>query len=562
MQNSNLKPIIDIAGNLGIPPKYLSQYGNHASKISLDALSLQDGRNGKVILVSAMTPTPQGEGKTVTAIALSMALNKLGHKSAVLLRQPSLGPIFGIKGGATGGGHSTVEPSIDINMRFTGDIDAVSASHNLLSAMIDNHIFHGNELEIDRSTITWRRAMDMNDRALRRIRVGLSGTTKADSASRDDGFLITAASEVMTTLCLSRSYSDLRERLGNILIGYNTLGTPITAKSLKASGAMAALLNHALEPNLVQTCEGTPALIHGGPFGNLATGTCSLVSIDLGRLLFEYCVVEAGFGSDLGAEKFVDIVSRLGEFNVDVAVIVVSIRALKYHSGAQSDSIVQSVHSISSRQILSTEESVVLTGGIQNLMKHIENVRSLGIEPVIAINKFQDDSPRDIQSIIEFCQSVKVSCSISEGFEKGSQGAIELAQLVMETAARGKRNTPIYSLSDSTESKLDKIVTTIYGGDGVNYDERGFEDLKIVSKFGFDELPVCIAKTSASLSDDPTKLGRPRGFEVHVNEIRIAAGAGLNVVYMGNVMAMPGLPKHPAAEKISLTDGGIVIGLE
>jgi formate--tetrahydrofolate ligase len=560
---SNLKPIIDVARDIGIPDKFLNQYRNYASKVSLGAVSsLTENRDhSKVILVTAMTPTPLGEGKTVTAIAISMALNRLNYKSVVLLRQPSLGPIFGIKGGATGGGHCTVEPSTEINMRFTGDIDAVSASHNLLSAMLDNHIFHGNELGIEKSTITWKRSMDIEDRALRKITVGLSGGAQQNSHSREDGFLITAASEVMATLCLAKDYRDLEARLGRIIVGFSARGLPVTAKDLKSSGAMSALLKDAFEPNLVQTCEGTPALIHGGPFGNLATGTCSLVSIQLGRSLSDYCVVEAGFGSDLGAEKFVDIVARLGEFNVDAAVIVVSLRALKYHSQVQSE-IVRAIHVVSSGSSPTVQAISTLTGGIENMMKHVENVRGFGIEPVVAINRFPEDSDEEIAQVVDVCKSLKIRYAVSTGFEKGSEGALDLAELVTEAAACGKRSRPIYLSDEKTEVKLDRIVDRIYGGDGVDYDGSGYEDLRVISKFGFDELPLCVAKTSASLSDDPTKLGRPRGFRVHVDAIRIAASAGFNIVYMGNVMVMPGLPSHPSAERISLTNEGQIVGVQ
>ena len=549
-----MKDINEVAQDLGIPLPLVSPFGNYAAKISLEAIE-KPKRRGKVILVTAMTPTPHGEGKTVTAIGVSMALNKLGHRAVAIIRQPSLGPLFGVKGGATGGGKSTVEPSLEINMRFTGDIDAISASHNLLSAMIDNHIFHGNPLRIDPPSVIWKRTVDMEDRALRKIKVGLS--EEKHLTPREDGYVITAASEVMATFCLAKDYPDLTARLGKIIVGSNENDEPVTAGDLKASGAMCAILRDAFLPNLAQTCEGTPALIHGGPFGNLATGTSSLVSINLGLTLGDFCVIEAGFGSDLGGEKFIDIVSRVGEFNVNAAIVVASIRAIKYHSKSASGAI--SVSSTGSGTLLVSGENLV--AGIENLEKHMENMKSFGIAPIVAINKFPEDTEEDINFVKQACKNLNVECAVSTTFEDGSNGAIELAELAIDAASRGDVATPIYSLHDSTEEKILEIITTIYGGDDSEYTPASLSNIEHLRKYGFDSLPICIAKTSSSLSDDPEKLGRPRGFKCKVDEVRIAAGAGFNVVHMGNIMTMPGLPLHPAAENMYVTPDGIVVGV-
>jgi formate--tetrahydrofolate ligase len=554
-----MRNILEIAKGLDIPPGFTNPYGNYAAKISLDAIEPSHrGRNSKVILVTAMTPTPHGEGKTVTAIGVSMAINKLGHRAVAIIRQPSLGPLFGVKGGATGGGKCTVEPSTEINMRFTGDIDAISAAHNLLSAMIDNHIFHGNSLRIDPHSITWTRTVDMEDRALRKIKVGFS--EEKHLTAREDSFMITAASEVMATLCLAKSYSDLSDRLGRIIIGSNSNDEHVTALDLKASGAMAAILKDAFQPNLSQTCEGTPALIHGGPFGNLATGTSSLVSINLGLSVADYCVIEAGFGSDLGGEKFVNIVSRIGEFNIDCAIVVASIRALKYHSKAP-ESLTTAVSGASGTSLLLSRNYYQLKGGIENLEKHIENMKLFGITPIVAINKFPDDSEDDIDIVKQACKNLNVPCTVSEAFEQGSSGVIELAQLAIDASQKGSKSIELYSLEDSIQEKIQTVVTNVYGGDGEVFSSSSIKDIAHIEKYAFDKLPICVAKTALSLSDDPQKLGRPLGFKTKVDEIRIAAGAGFNVVYMGNIMTMPGLPLHPAAENIYLTSKGEIIGV-
>jgi formate--tetrahydrofolate ligase len=544
----SLKPIDQVAEELEISKDDLEPYGKWKAKIRYDSLRdyCKRTRRGKLILVTAMTPTPFGEGKTVTSIGLSMGLNKLGHRSVVCLRQPSLGPVFGIKGGAAGGGRSTVEPMQDINMRFTGDIDAVGAAHNLLAAMLDNHLFHGNELGIDWRTITWRRAIDMNDRALRRTIIGLGG--KRDGVPREDGFIITAASEVMAILCLAKDYSDLRERLSRIIVGYTKDGKPVQAAELKAVGAMAAVLRDALEPNLAQTSEGSPALIHGGPFGNIAHGTASLVSILLGLCLADYCVVEAGFATELGAEKFVDIVSRTGGFNVDAAVIVATVRALRHHGGA-------------AKEKLNSPNVDAVKRGLGNLGKHIENVRTFGPMPVVAINKFQTDTKEELQLIQQFCSSQGVPFATSTAFEEGGKGAVELAERTVEAANKGYRSTPIYPVEAPIEHKLEAIVKDLYGGTGVEYTFDAKKDLERIAALGLVNEPVCVAKTPLSLSDDPLRIGRPREFTALVRRLEVAAGAGFNIAYMGDVVTMPGLPKRPAAENIDFTEDGSITGL-
>jgi formate--tetrahydrofolate ligase len=544
----SLKRIDQVAEELEISKDDLEPYGKWKAKISYASLSdyCKRTRHGKLILVTAMTPTPFGEGKTVTSIGLSMGLNKLGHRSVVCLRQPSLGPVFGIKGGAAGGGKSTVEPMADINMGFTGDIEAIGAAHNLLATMLDNHLFQGNELGIDWRTISWRRAIDMNDRALRHTIIGLGG--KRDGVPREDGFIITAASEVMAILCLSKDYPDLKERLGRIIVGYRKDGKPVQARQLKAVGAMAAILRDALEPNLAQTSEGSPALIHGGPFGNIAHGTASLVSILLGLCLADYCVVEAGFATELGAEKFVDIVARTGGFNVDAAIIVATVRALRHHGG-------------SAKEKLNSPDVGAVKRGLGNLGKHIENVRTFSPMPVVAINKFQSDTKEELRLVEQFCSSQGVPFALSTAFEEGREGAVELAERAAEAAKKGYKSTPIYPLEAPVEHKLEAIVKDLYGGTGVEYTFDAGKDLERIAALGLVNEPVCVAKTPLSLSDDPTRLGRPREFTALVRRLEVAAGVGFNIAYMGDVVTMPGLPKKPAAENIALTDDGAITGL-
>jgi formate--tetrahydrofolate ligase len=541
-----LRPIGDVAEDLGISSDDLTPFGKWKAKVALRALKeVPPGRNGKVILVTAMTPTPHGEGKTVTSIGLAMALKRLGHSSVVCLRQPSLGPVFGVKGGAAGGGRSTVEPMQDVNMRLTGDIDAVGTAHNLLAAVLDNHVFHGNELNVDPRSIILPRVMDMNDRALRHIVVGLGGTK--NGVPRETGFEISAASEVIAILSLSRDYADLKERLSRMIIGYTRNGDPVRAGQLNVVGAMAAVLKEAMEPNLVQTAEGTPALIHGGCFGNIAHGTTTNISIQLGQNLTDYCVVEAGFGSDLGAEKFVDIASRAGGFDVDAAVVVASIRAIKHHAGLSEEEPIQSGQDMGA--------------GLENLSKHVENVKSLGLMPVVALNKFPSDKSEEIRQVEEFCGTLDVLFEVSTAFEEGGLGAGALAERVVEAAGRGERAKPLYGLELSVEDKLGIIVRSIYGGDGVDFTLDARRDLKHITELDLIREPVCVAKTQLSLSDDEHKLGRPRRFKVSVRNVTAASGAGFNIVYMGDIFTMPGLPKRPAAEKIELDDTGVITGL-
>jgi len=542
-----LRAVSEVAQELGISEEYVFPYGKSKAKVGLGAIRDSDlfRKHTKLILVTGMTPTPFGEGKTVTSIGLAMGLRKLGRSSVVCLRQPSLGPIFGIKGGAAGGGKSTVEPMQEINLGLTGDIYAVTSAHNLLSAMIDNHIFHGNELSINPATVTWPRAIDMNDRALRHTMVAVG---KKEGVPREDGFVISAASEVMAILCLSRDYADLKDRLGRIIIGNNREGNVVVADSLKVFGSMAAILKNALEPNLVQTAEGTPALVHGGPFGNIAHGTASVLSIQLGLKSAEYCVVETGFASDLGAEKFVDIVTQAGSFDANVAVVVASVRALKHHGGESSENV-----------LLPDQKALNL--GLENLRKHIENTHILGLEPVVAINKFPTDTDEELKQVEQFCLSQGVSFAVSTPFENGGVGAIELAERVVEASAKNCKSKPLYSLTDSIEIKLNLIVNKIYGGTGIDFGADVKKDSEWIGKLGLANNPICVAKTQLSLSDDPRKLGRPVNFTVFLRKISPDAGAGFNVAYMGDIVTMPGLPKHPAAENINLTDDGTIIGL-
>ena len=542
-----MKPVVQVAEELGIPPDSLNLYGKWKAKVPFEvAKRLSGSRRGKLILVTAMTPTPFGEGKTVTAIGLGMGLSKLGHRSVVCLRQPSLGPVFGIKGGAAGGGKSTVEPMQSINMGFTGDINAIGVAHNLLAAVIDNHLFQGNELGIDWRTINWPRTMDMNDRSLRSTVIGLGG--KTDGIPRQDGFIITAASEVMAILCLSRDYADLKERLGRITIGYTRDGKPIHATDLKVVGAMAAVLKEAMEPNLVQTIEGTPALIHGGPFANIAHGTASLISIQLGLSLADYCVVEAGFASDLGAEKFVDIACRVGELNVDAAMIVASVRALRYHGGA-------------TRAELNHPNPDAVRKGFGNLGKHIENVRTLGPMPIVALNKFRDDTEEEIRLVEHFCKDQGIPFATSTAYEEGGQGTVELARQAADAAKRGQRSKPLYPLEAPIEQKVEAIARDIYGAVGVDYSQDAKKDLQRLNSLGLANQPVCVAKTPLSLTDDSNKIGRPREFNVLVRRVHAATGAGFNIALMGDIVLMPGLPKVPAAENIKLNDEGMITGV-
>jgi formate--tetrahydrofolate ligase len=540
--------ISDIASKLNLKSDEYEPYGRWTAKIDVDAVLNPTGRRGKLVLITAINPTPSGEGKTVTAIGLSMALNRLGRGAIVCVRQPSLGPVFGVKGGAAGGGKATVEPMQEINLRFTGDIDAVGAGHNLLAAMVDNHIFQGNELEYEIHSVALNRVVDMNDRALRHIALGLGG--KSDGIPREGGFIITAASEVMAVLCMSLGYHDLKQRLGRIITGFSKNSVPITAGDLHASGAMAAILKDALRPNLVQTAEGTPALIHGGPFGNLALGTCSLSSMIFGLTHSEFTVVEAGFGSDLGGEKFFDIVTRVGGFNVDCAVIVASAKALEYNGGSKGDESLPLVSRIA-----------LLEKGLENLGKHIENIQNFGIQPIVCINRFPSDSEEEVRMIEDYCKNRMVESAVSTTFSRGGEGCVDLGNKIVSASGKGFKTVPIYDFEDPVEDKIMKIVTKIYGGDSVEYEPDAKRSLTLIEKLGLSNLPICMAKTPLSLSDDPKKLGRPRNFGCTVKKLEIAAGAGYIIAHLGDIVSMPGLPKEPAAEKIDLDDRGNITGV-
>ncbi len=545
---ATLEDIRKIADKAGIPEEYLELYGNYKAKVNLKIFdSLKGKPEGKLILVTAINPTPAGEGKTTTSIGLSMALNRLGYKSIVTLREPSLGPVFGIKGGAAGGGYSQVLPMEDINLHFTGDFHAVNSAHNLLSAMIDNHVHQGNELGIDVRRIAWRRAIDMNDRALRSIIVGLGGVS--NGFPREDGFDITPASEIMAILGLSLNYKDLKERLGNIIAAYTRKREPITAKDIKANGAMAALLRDALKPNLVQTIENTPAFVHIGPFGNIAHGTNSILATKLSLKLAEITVTEAGFGADLGAEKFLNIVSRIGGFAPDVTVIVASIRALKFHGGVPKDKL--------------TEENVdAMVKGFANLEKHIENIAKFGVPSVVAINKFPTDTEAEIAKLEELLSVKGVRFALSDVWAKGGEGGIDLANKVLDALKNEKSNYhPIYEIDIPLKDKIEKIAVEIYGADGVEFTSKALKALDRYEKMGFKDAYICMAKTQYSLSDNPKLLGRPQGFKINVREVRLAAGSRFVIPITGDIMTMPGLPKVPAAVNVDLTDDGEILGV-
>ena len=544
-RSAQLKPISDIAKNLSIPKEYFKNYGDYIAKISHKFLNTLNSKKGKLIIVTAMTPTPAGEGKTTTSIGLSMALNKLGYKSFVTLREPSLGPVFGVKGGAAGGGYSQVLPMEDINLHFTGDIHAVSAAHNLISAMIDAHIRFGNELDIDLTRITWPRTMDMNDRALREIVVGLGG--HANGYPRQDQFVITAASEVMAVLCLSKDIIDLKKRLGDIVIGWSRTGKPITVRELGADGAAAVILKDAIDPNLVQTIENTPALVHGGPFANIAHGTNSIIATKMALGLSEYVVTETGFGSDLGAEKFFDFVAQLADLKPAAVVIVATIRAIKYHGGV-------------SIKDLEVENLEAITKGIENLKIHIENMRKYNLPIVVAVNRFNTDTEKEIQHVINYVEKLGVKVSLNEAFAKGSEGTIDLARKVIEIADESKFK-PIYNWDLPIEKKIEILAKEIYRAKEVVYTKDALDSLKRFSKEGFSSLPVIVAKTQYSLSDDPSKLGAPNDYSFTVRDLRLSAGAGFVVAVCGEIMLMPGLGKKPNAVNIDIDENGNITGL-
>ena len=543
-----MKPIKEVAEKLGIAEDALSLYGNYKAKISAGQLeALKDKPDGKLILVTAISPTPAGEGKTTTSVGLVDALAAIGKKAVIALREPSLGPVFGIKGGAAGGGHAQVVPMEDINLHFTGDFHAIGVANNLLAALIDNHIHHGNALGIDSRRITWKRAVDMNDRQLRHIVDGLQG--KVNGVPREDGFDITVASEVMAILCLSENITDLKNRLEKIIIGYSFEGKPITAKDLKAGGAMAAVLKDAIHPNLVQTLEHTPALIHGGPFANIAHGCNSVLATKLALKYADYAVTEAGFGADLGAEKFIDIKCRTSGLRPSAVVLVATIRALKMHGGvAKSD--------------LAEENVQAVVDGLPNLEKHLENIQDVyGLPAVVAINKFPLDTEAELQAVYDACQKRGVDVVISDVWANGGAGGKELAEKVVELAKGDNHFQFVYNEEDSIETKLNKIVTKVYGGKGVRLTPAAKRELKQLEELGFSNYPICMAKTQYSFSDDAKKLGAPKDFVVTISQLKVSAGAGFIVALTGAIMTMPGLPKVPASEKIDVDKDGNISGL-
>ena len=543
-----LEPITEIASRLGVSADRIESYGRYKAKLPLSLIDADKISRSNLILVSAISPTPAGEGKTTVSIGLSQALCKLGYKSVVALREPSLGPVFGIKGGAAGGGHSQVLPMEDINLNFTGDFDAVSKAHNLLAAMIDNSIQNRkNSIGIDPRTVVWKRVIDMNDRALRNIIVGLGGAT--GGRPRETGFDITAASEVMAILCMSENMKELKERLGNIFVGYTFDRKPVYARDLKAEGAMAVILKEALKPNLVQTIEHTPAIIHGGPFANIAQGTNTIVATKMAMSLSDYAVTEAGFGFDLGGEKFIDIKCRRMGVYPKAVVLVATIKALKYHGGKPLDELMQ-------------PDTEALKRGMVNLGKHIENARGFGLSPIVAINRFNADSQEEIDEITRFCNGENVPISLCEVWAKGGDGGVDLAEKVVAAIGSGSSKcTELYDCDMPVKEKIEKIARQIYGASGVDYTSRAEADLKRIYSLGQDKLPVCMAKTQKSLSDDPKLLGRPSGFVMKVREVELAAGAGFIIPIAGDIMRMPGLPEVPAAETIDIDENGQITGL-
>ena len=546
-RNTKLERIEKIAEGIGIDEKYVENYGKYKAKISLDILKkLENKKEGKLVLITAINPTPLGEGKTTIAIGLADGLRKIGKNSILALREPSLGPVFGIKGGATGGGHSQVAPMEDINLHFTGDIHAITSANNLLSAIIDNHIYHGNELNIEK--VTWKRCVDLNDRQLRVVNTGLSG--EKNIVPREDGFDITVASEIMAIFCLATDIDDLKRRLGNIIIGYNNEQKPVTAHDLKAEGAMAVLLKDALNPNLVQTLEHTPAIIHGGPFANIAHGCNSVVATKMALKLSDYTVTEAGFGADLGAEKFLNIKTRRLGKTPDAVVIVATIKALKYHGGM-------------AKEELEKEDIEALKNGSKNLLKHIENLKEkFGVNVVVAINKFNQDTENEIETLRKILEKENVELSLVESWSKGGEGAIDLAEKVVNLCEEKENKFKyIYNLEDTIKEKVEKVSKNIYGADGVEYSKEAEEQIEKIENMGYGNLPICIAKTQYSFSDDAKNLECNSSFNIHVKEVKLKAGAEFIVILTGKVMTMPGLPKHPASEQIDIDEQGNIVGI-
>ncbi len=546
-QSAVMQPITEIAEVAGVDCKYLEQYGNYKAKIDLSLLKESNKEDGKLILVTAITPTPAGEGKTTTTIGLTDGLRKIGKNALAALREPSLGPVFGVKGGAAGGGYAQVVPMEDINLHFTGDFHAIGAANNLLAAMLDNHIHQGNSLGIDTRRITWKRCVDMNDRQLRFVVDGLGG--KVNGVPREDGYDITVASEIMAVLCLASSITDLKERISRIIVGYNYEGKPVTAADLMAAGAMTALLKDALKPNLVQTLEGTPAFVHGGPFANIAHGCNSVIATRMAMKLGDYAVTEAGFGADLGAEKFLDIKCRYAGLKPSAVVMVATVRALKMHGGLTKDQ-------------LGSENIEALEKGIPNLLRHVSNIKNVYKLPcVVAVNRFPTDTDAEINTVIAKCRELGVNTVLSTVWADGGNGAVELAKQVVELCEQPNDFSFSYELDESVAGKIEAVVKKVYGGTGVSLSVAAKKQIAELTDLGYGNLPICVAKTQYSFSDDPTKLGAPEGFTVSVKNVKLSAGAGFIVVYTGDIMTMPGLPKVPAAEKIDVDENGRISGL-
>ncbi len=547
-QAAEMKTVMEIADKIGLSEDDLELYGKYKAKVKLDVLKrMEDKEDSKLILVTAITPTPAGEGKTTTTVGLGQALNKKGKNAIIALREPSLGPTMGVKGGAAGGGYSQVIPMEDINLHFTGDIHAIGIAHNLLSAAIDNHIKQGNELGIDPTKITWPRVVDMNDRALREVVVALGGT--GNGIPREDGFIITVASEIMAVLCLANDLMELKEKIGKIVIGYSYDDKPVTAGDLNMQGAMTALLKDAIKPNLVQTLENTPAFIHGGPFANIAHGCNSIMATKMAMKLSDITVTEAGFGADLGAEKFYDIKSRFAGLHPDATVLVATVRALKMHGGVEMDKL--------------TEENLECLGkGIENLEKHIENIHKFGVPIVVAINRFPDDTEAELELVREKVEALDAKVALSEVWAKGGEGGLELADKVLDVLENEENKFHyLYEEEVSIKEKIETIATEIYGADGVKYSDNAEKQIKQFAELGYDNLPICMAKTQSSISDNPSLKGRPTGFELSVNNISLSAGAGFLVPSTGPVLKMPGLPKVPSAENIDIDADGTITGL-
>ncbi|BFL12124.1 formate--tetrahydrofolate ligase [[Clostridium] hylemonae] len=548
-QGAEMKVINDIASSIGIPDRYVENYGKYKAKIDYRYYTdeLAERPDAKLILVTAINPTPAGEGKTTTTIGVADAMNRLGKKTMVALREPSLGPVFGVKGGAAGGGYAQVVPMEDINLHFTGDLHAIGAANNLIAAMLDNHIHQGNALDIDTNKVTWRRCVDMNDRQLRSIVDGLG--SKADGVTRQDGFDITVASEIMAVFCLAKDITDLKERVSRIIVAYSRSGKPVTAGDLNAQGAVAALLKDALKPNLVQTLEGTPAFIHGGPFANIAHGCNSVIATRMGMKLADYMVTEAGFGADLGAEKFVDIKCRMSGLRPNAVILVATIKALKYNGGvAKAD--------------LQEENLVALEKGLPNLLKHIENITKVyGLPAVVAINKFPADTEAELDLVREKCRELGVNVALSDVWAEGGAGGRELAEEVIRLCEGESTMKFVYDTDAGVQEKIEAIAGKVYGADGVDYTPKALKEIKNLESIGLGGLPICMAKNQYSLTDDPKKLGRPEGFRITIRDVAASAGAGFLVALTGDIMKMPGLPKVPSAEKIDVDENGVISGL-